>query len=552
VNKIAAMYDVTGIQDYIFSSVKLKENIGASIAVQKVLDDFLKKAIKSACPNAAINWEEYTNDIKIQGENLDAEVVYIGGGNALVIFKNEDLYKKVNRRLSVRILEETGGDIKVASSFIETDLSDFKPDRQKLVKQLAENKFKIIHSFPLKGIAITREGDTDGLPAQVCKIYGQNQHEYLSFSASQKRNFEEDVDKDSFERILPLPGYMKYPTEFDDLGQKEGENHIAVVHIDGNNMGKNLKELNCYEEMKEFSRKTTIAYQTTMQSIIDKLVDVLKNGDFLAKLDLKKDGDGKYFLPLRVIVLNGDDVTFVTDGRIGIPLAEAFLTEINSRPISVGKKTIPLSACAGVAIVKSHFPFYRAYQLAEELCSSAKRKGKILARLAHRDNSEMGNWLDFHIAYSGVTTDISLLRERLYNVPGMEPVAPLVFKEPGAGSGLELKEYKLLWRPWCIAGQCDSQYRWKDFREKILASFHDTDKWPRSRLKKLRNESIKSKADINVLLEEMKSRQMTLPEFEQSSEYFRENGNKSPYFDALELLDFYIPLEHVGQKGGKE
>lgn len=551
-NKIAALYDVTGIQDYIFSSVKLKENIGASIAVQKVLDIFLKDAIKSACPNAAMDWEEYP-EIKIRDQDLDAEVIYSGGGNALVIFKNEDLYKKVNRRLSVRILEETGGDIKVASSFIDTidtGLSDFKPDRQKLVRQLAENKFKIIHSSPLKGIAVTREGETDGLPAQVCKIYGQNQHEYLSFPADQKRKFE---DNESFERI-PLPGYMKYPDEFDDLGQKEGENHIAVVHIDGNNMGKNLKEIGSYEEMKEFSRETSKAYQTTMQSIIEKLVDALKDGDFFAKLNLKKASDGKYLLPLRVIVLNGDDVTFVSDGRIGIPLAEAFLNGIGSQSIPVGERKIPLSACAGIAIVKSHFPFYRAYQLAEELCSSAKRKGKILAYRANRANgvgSEIGNWLDFHIAFSGVTTDISRLRERLYNVPGLKPIEPLEFKEPGAGSGMESNQYNLLWRPWCIAGPCDSQYCWKDFREKILTPFQDTHKWPRSRLKKLRNESIKSKADIDVLLEEMKSRGMPLPDFAESCDYFRENNNKSPYFDALELLDFYIPLEHLSDMGGE-
>ena len=34
----------------------------------------------------------------------------------------------------------------------------------------------------------------------------------------------------------------------------------------------------------------------------------------------------------------------------------------------------------GVAVVKSHYPFARAYDLAEELCASAKKRVKELRR----------------------------------------------------------------------------------------------------------------------------------------------------------------------------
>ncbi|MGD2088564.1 MAG: hypothetical protein PVH61_20470 [Candidatus Aminicenantes bacterium] len=543
VNKLAVLYDVTGIQDYIFSSVKLKENIGASIAVQNVLDTFLKDSIKSVCPYASTNWDKYP-EIKIREQDLDAEIVYIGGGNAMAIFKNEKLYKKVNRRLAKKILEETGEDIKVVSAGVDTNLADFKQDRRDLVKQLKENKFKRIHSSPLQGIAITREGETDGLPAQFCEKYN-NRHEYISFPANKKREFEK---KESFERIITLPKDLQYPKEFDDLGQKEGENHIAVVHIDGNNMGSKLKEINSYEDMKAFSMKINQAYKQAMQDIIGKLIAACKDGDFFHRLILKDADKGKYFLPLRVIVLNGDDVTFVTDGRIGIPLAEAFLNHINGKIIRLGDLEISLSACAGVAVIKSHFPFYRAYQLAEELCSSAKQKGKILAKINSNEHEEkeIGNWLDFHIAYSGVTTDLNQLRKRLYNVPGMDKPKSFEFKELGARSGTEQECYNLLWRPWCIAGDCDPKYRWQQLKTQILFPFQNTDEWPRSRLKKLRNESIKSKADIDVLLEEMKSRDRKLPVFEGDYEYFREYDRQTPYFDGLELLDFYIDIQQQG------
>jgi hypothetical protein len=545
VDKLAVLYDVTGIQDYIFSSAKLKENIGASIAVKNVLDTFLKDSIKSVCTNASTNWDEYP-EIKIREQDLDAEIVYIGGGNAMAIFKEKDMYKNVNRLLAKKILEETGGDIKVVSSVLDTNLADFKRDRRNLVKQLSENKFKRIHSSPLQCIAITREGETDGLPAQFCEKEN-NRREYISFPASRKRKFEKD---ESFESIIPLPGYLQYPKEFDHLGQKEGDNHIAVVHIDGNNMGGKLKKINSYEDMKAFSVQTNQAYKQAMQDIIEKLKAASKDGDFFHRLKLKDADHGKYFLPLRVIVLNGDDVTFVTDGRIGIPLAEAFLNQINGQIIRVGDLEIPLSACAGAAVIKSHFPFYRAYQLAEELCAYAKQKGKILAKIDRGGNEEkeIGCWLDFHIVYSGVTTDLNLLRKRLYNVRGMEKPKSLEFKEPGARSGLELARYHLLWRPWCIAGDCDSKYRWDQLKTQILFPFQNTYQWPRSRLKKLRNESIKSKADIDVLIEEIKSRDVELPEFAGEREYFRAYDRQTPYFDALELLDFYIDIQRQGDE----
>jgi CRISPR/Cas system-associated protein Cas10 (large subunit of type III CRISPR-Cas system) len=543
VNKFAVLYDVTGIQDYIFSSARLKENIGASIAVQNVLEKFLEVSIKLVSSNTVTNWNEYP-EIKIREQDLDAEIVYIGGGNAMAIFKNKDLYKNVNRRLSKKILEETGGDIKVVSAGVDTNLADFKQDRRKLVKQLTENKFKRIHSSPLQGIAITREGETDGLPAQFCEKYN-NRHEYISFPANKKREFEKD---ESFESIISLPDHLQYPKEFDHLGQKEGENHIAVVHIDGNNMGSKLREINSYGDMKAFSMQINRAYKQAMQEIIEKLIAACKDGDFSHRLILKDADQGKNFLPIRVIVLNGDDVTFVTDGRIGIPLAEAFLNYINGKTIRLGDMEISLSACAGVAVVKSHFPFYRAYQLAEELCASAKRKGKILEKQNRNGDEakEIGSWLDFHIAYSGVTTDLNLLRERLYNVPGMNEAKSLGFTEPGALSGQEKECYNLLWRPWCIAGDCDSKYRWEQLKTQILSPFQNTDEWPRSRLKKLRNESIKSSADIDVLIEEMESREKKLPEFAGERKYFREDDRQTPYFDALELLDFYIDIQQQG------
>lgn len=554
-SKLLAMYDVMQIQDFVFSSGKLKENVGASAIVQKVWDRFLKKSINEICKGgekgkAVTDWQPDADlRIKDSGSDLEAEVIYTGGGNALVAYKDVSVFREVNRHLSAAILEETGGTIFFAVAHVETDFSDLHNDRETLIKQLPKNKYRMVQTSPLMGTAVTREGGTDGLPAQNVepREYLTGREKYISFPAKQKREFAKNV---YFEKILEFPFEYSFPREFDHLGQREGENHIAVVHIDGNNMGKKMDDVKDYAEMRTLSREITKNYDAVMTSIIKKIIESFKDKDFFNKLNVKLDkneyGDLVPFVPIRTIVLNGDDVTFVTDGRIGIPLAEAFLKKIGETPIIVGGKKIQLSACAGVAVVKSHFPFYRAYQLAEELCASAKLKAKILARQSDKD--EVGNWLDFHIVYSGVTTDLSQIRKRYYNVPAMDEADELKYPTYHDHPEMEQAQYNLLWRPWCVSGECEDKYKWQWLRQ-ILNHFEEDKTWSRSKLKKLRNQSIKSEAEIKMMLEELKSRKMELPEFEKEGErdYFREN--QSPYFDALELLDFY--LEVPGKEGEK-
>lgn len=44
---IIALYDITGIQDYVYNSNKLKENIGASNLIEKCFDNFFIDSIKN-------------------------------------------------------------------------------------------------------------------------------------------------------------------------------------------------------------------------------------------------------------------------------------------------------------------------------------------------------------------------------------------------------------------------------------------------------------------------------------------------------------------------
>ncbi|MBN2009972.1 hypothetical protein JW960_11570 [candidate division KSB1 bacterium] len=538
-----AIYDVMKIQDFVFNSNKTKENLGASIIVQKVIEEGLKNSLPK---NAYHDWKAAPYDLKIQnGSQTEAEVVYTGGGNAMVIYNDDNIAEKCTKTLSQDILKKTGGMLQISFSVEKLDEnSNFQQVRSNLFQKLKQNKANKRYSFPLMGIGLTRLGDTDGLPA-VDKV----NNEYLSRSALLKLQAYNESDKYFEEKLRKNYNFEK---EFDKLGQETGENYIAVVHIDGNNMGSTLEnvlnrnEITQHQQaipvIREFSKTLDDIFIETFKIVFEKFQDRLVTDPDFCKKYLNKDGN----LIIRPIVLNGDDITFVTHGKLGITLTEHFLVELNKRSpmkLEVAGESIPVSACAGSAIVKSHFPFYRAYNLAEELCKSAKQKAKTLAQ---KDGKEdIGNWLDYHIVYTGVTTSLNTLRRQYYQVPGMNEAKPIEVNGNGKKAEMLYDQYNLLWRPWCVAGNVDEQYKWEQlksiFDEFVNKNKDENNPWKRSRLKKLRNTMIKSDNDIRTLLAHYNSRGIGLPSFNGVKAVFPDN-NQTPYFDALELIDFFEQL----------
>jgi len=550
-----AFYDVTGIQKFVFGSAKATEIVGASAIVDSALQQWLVDAIKTECPGALTDWRSASSFQSLGPTPPPAEIIYIGGGNALVVFSGTDDDPEgrnravaVTQHFSHKVFEETQGTLQVAVAYVaHKESNNYTADRRELEEELAGKKQKLIPARPLMGIGITAEGSTDGLPAEHTDKEGL----FLSGPAYKKRSSGKGVR--DYENLIPgeLCGKCAFPIEFDDLWQKRGENHIAVVHIDGNSMGKTIEKATAgasevygdnVQRMRRLSVEIQEIYESAFKEIIKKIPikkipEELKNEEFCNLFDVHQDKDtDKTFLPVRPLIFSGDDVTVVCNGRLGIWFATEMLKNISKSRITdvmPDGSAIPMSACAGVAIVKSHFPFARAYGLAEELCSSAKKVAKAMK--TPFENGAVGSWLDFHIVYSGITQELSDLRSTSYNVPGMSNAARIY------GS---CAAYNLLGRPWEIApphGQAvDADHDWTAF----VAKYDQLKKtWPRSRLKELRDVMICSEQETNEYLQECQSRGYVLPGLWKvggtQGKAFT-NEHRTPYFDALELLDLYV------------
>ncbi len=85
--KTVTVLDTTGIQNYVFNSNRLRENIGASQLVHEATDVWIRS-------------------IAQKNIRLETEVIYAGGGNALLLFPTIENAIKFTEKLSERILRK--------------------------------------------------------------------------------------------------------------------------------------------------------------------------------------------------------------------------------------------------------------------------------------------------------------------------------------------------------------------------------------------------------------------------------------------------------------
>ncbi len=486
----AALFDITSIQKYVFASSKLKENLGSSFLVSDVYESIITSN------------NQLKNIPQKVGGKYDG---YIGGGNALFFFDTEAKAIDFIREWTISLLVLVPG-ITVATAINKWNESDFTKSRGALFEKLRENKSRFISQNIIPRHGISAECASDGFSMDV---WNASEKEYVSAATNAKLEAYEkarDAIKNDYSGILK--DKYCFTGELDKLGQSKGsENHIAIVHIDGNSMGDRFKQLTSLEATKQLSKDVENAVENSFKTLLEKIVLELDDPIKKEYLSLKPDGD-KSILPIRPIILGGDDITFVCEGRMGIYYAKIFMEAFKDQKDSKGNN-LGLTSCAGIAVIKTKYPFYKGYQLAEELCTNAKSK--------RRENGNDGSWLDFHIAYGGFSGELKEIRDTHYKA--------------------QLRN--LIYRPYKIADS--SEYSFEDFVKRTKALKKE---WPNNKIKELREVLTLGKDAVDTFYHEINSRGLHLQDID--SKKFNKDffvNDVTPYFDMIELLEYYPRYE---------
>lgn len=489
---VLAMYDVRGIQNYIFRTTKLKDAIGASAIVETIIADSLEFAVKKLqIQSYNFEWEQK----KFDNASEDVCVLYVGGGNAYVLIKGEDLCLSINKLMSRYVLENTYS-LQLAAAFVPVT-DNYQNDYRELNKTMTKVKADMPESKPVGALPIMDIELATGLPAT---------NDGLCVETVKKN----EAEKIAREKI------KNYDKRFDNyIEEKDIDSTIAVVHIDGNNMGLRIRGLvensTSYVDAVNLMRKISYSINHAYKDAFDSLQDEFnKKGNVILKA-----------------ITAGDDITYICNGKAAIASVEYFVNQVTSKTMTGNPDDIEkygFSVCAGIAYIRSHFPFAIAYEVAEACCESAKDRAKENAK-----NGKVGNFFDFQFCKNVQTIDIDNIRKNEYVSPSGE---------------------SLLVRPFEIGGDAVAEYSFDKLRKQIMffANLDEeknggekTKSLPRSFAKELRNTYPLGMSKVNQYRSFLESRNWKMPDGD--TELYI--GNTAKYYDALELMDDYKDLKTI-------
>ncbi|MGN0643066.1 MAG: hypothetical protein ACI4JJ_07950 [Huintestinicola sp.] len=391
---ILALYDCRSKQEYIYRTNKVKEITGASSLLAGIFKDFFEDENNGF--KISTDWknskapQDYINYFNSSG--LDAEIIYEGGGNLCVFFKDRETYIAVNKKLSRQVIDKTFNVSIIASGVAVT--GDFEADRKKLYAENAARKNLGNYFSPCNVLPFTLT-DTSYQPVVKEVNKGGSKVRYTSESLRKAAEFERIAEKDKASAV--------FENEFDKMTDKGIESLLAVIYIDGNNMGAKVKdatgekngsgELIPYKDyskginaLRAFSVKTNSDFVDAPVKAISERLEHLSS----------ETGSGKHRLLFRQIIGGGDEITLVCNARAVPHILSAYFDTLTSNSSN--------SACAGVAVFHSHAPFSDVYRIAEACCESGKE-------ISHIKGNEDKNYIDFHFCHAGITNDLETVRE---------------------------------------------------------------------------------------------------------------------------------------------
>ena len=402
---------VQGIQDFIFKTNELKHIVGASELVEQI------------CTSA---FEEF--EVKDKGESIVR-----AAGNIKYVYESLEDCKKAFRNFPKKIMLMAPG-ITVSQAVASYDDDSKFGEAIDKVEQLLKTQRNKAQKSVMTGLIGIKRANNTGLPATQINKNG----EFLDDSTIQKEFYNELKVVGLCEQSFNI-SHLDHSKVAYNISDITGKNDwIAIIHADGNGLGKVVQKVGRNKEIFcMFSQKLDEATKNAAHTAYDKL-----------KSSKKIEEGG--IIPIRPVVLSGDDMTVIIRGDLAIEYAGAFIDafEIETNRLLAGILTENrvfadnknyLSACAGIAFIKSSYPFYYGYQLAEELCGQAKKDTKTIAKERGSEDNLPDSCLMFHKVQDSFITDYDAIVERELSVKSdidsypLFKAGPYYLKSPKTG-----------------------------------------------------------------------------------------------------------------------
>lgn len=406
---ILAQYTIRSKQDYIFKTNRVLEIVGASENIARIWERLFE-----AADEASLKYERADKKFsmaeaagKFKKGTLNFIELFCGGGNETILFdcnmgfQPDDSFRKLNRAFSYKLIEQYPGMIPMVVYVKAT--GDYSKDYKSLMD-----------ASEVKRNVMEPQWDMFTVPFAM-----MDRNIFQPYSTLVKINGQDIRMSDESGKKYAVGKKLRDGNEdirlFDEMVTQKGkESLLAVVHADGNNMRAKIMEMLHNEAdydkavslMREFTGRTADCFEVQGDAALKKCQSDLeeKNAKAIKDKKLKKSS-----LAYRRLIGSGDDVTFVCNARFAMDYVKAYLDSVQNYSKNTGGEW-DYSSCAGICIFHSHYPFSRAYSIAEQACDDgAKQKVHVVDDKGRVSVVEQG-WMDFHFIQSGIGGDLSEIR----------------------------------------------------------------------------------------------------------------------------------------------
>jgi len=406
------LMDIDHIQEYIFSTNRLKEIRGASLLLEKLNRDDCHRLLSQ----------------------YDGRRVFIGGGGVLATFPDESQARSYVTEVQAKFHKQThiatitgvivplpdGADEQDVLRQARLELRLAKESRSLAQPLLAapDPSVDSLHSTVLAGTQPLLTSSYFRL-CQSCNrhpVVDERDGDEICEACAAKR----DMDREKFPNYS---GYVRLARRFADpeygnpdqrwlgledvpakLDRLEGRDtdHIGFIHADVNDLGAFLETQTSLSDIEKLGA-------TVERTVEEALMDAVHK----VRLEPKHQ-----CWPFLIIILGGDDVTLIVPARRAVPLANQLCLSFEEKIKQVlgeitndhGQKVGQLALSAGVVVSKPKHPAYALADLAEGLTKSAKRLSHELKVAGHGPVPT----LDFQVIHTPTANPIEEAREEEY------------------------------------------------------------------------------------------------------------------------------------------
>ena len=416
---ILAQYTIRSKQEYIFKTNRVLEIIGASENIANIWDELFKVAEEKQ-----LKFERLSNEFdmkavqsKFSDGSLNFVELFCGGGNETILFDSDikrdengesksidetSSFFKLNRAFSYMLITKYPGMIPMVA-YVELT-GNYSEDYKKLMEESDRKKNIMEPIWNMFTVPFAMMDRSTFQPYSHKKNIGGN---FVRMS---------DESNGKYEVGQRLRNKNDDIRLFDEMVTRKGkESLLAVVHADGNNMGTKIMGMLSNESdydkavrlMRNFTKITADCFEIKGEEALRNCRNKLEedNKRFIQEGKLKKSS-----LSYRKIIGSGDDMTFICNARFVMDYVQAYLSSVQSYQEKYNSDWA-YSSCAGICIFHSHYPFSRAYSIAEQACDDgAKEKVHISDADGKPIVLEQG-WMDFHFIHNGIGGNLEEISE---------------------------------------------------------------------------------------------------------------------------------------------